>query len=125
LPGTEVPNALSSRRGLASAASFRPRRFYDLDGFLRTQTSQSLLQDTFLGFLPSRVSPDPESVEPLPVRPPLMMFSVPLLPVAGVRGPCDPLHLQGLELEVDRGRRFSVSRLPGLDPLMGFLLGPS
>jgi len=125
LPGTEAPNALPARRGLASAAPFRLRRFYDLDGFLRTQASQGLPWDTLLGFLPSRVSPDPESARPLPVRPPLMTFAAPLLPVAGVRGPCDPVHLQGLELEVDRGRRFPVSCLPGLDPLMGFLVGPS
>lgn len=114
----------STSRGLASAATFRLRRFDDLDGFLRFDPTPSLLGERSWGCLALQGSSRAARATPLPASPPLMVLPPWLLPPQGLA----PRHfgdLQGLAPRHDRIRPLPVSLRRGTDPLMGFyLFGP-
>jgi hypothetical protein len=83
---------------------------------------------TLMGFLPSRVTPDPPSASPSPVRlsPPDVASAAPALPGASCLAMLPRCASRVSLLRTDRIHQLPVSLPSGTDPLMGLLLvGPS
>jgi len=127
LPGPKT----SSGRGLTSAAVFRPRRFYDLDGLLRYPLVPGFPPAALLGLdSPFRVFPirEDRAVTDAASPPDLSCFG-PAFAVAlaytepvGLQGFTRPLRAEARS-RIDRHRQRLVSLSPGLDPSWASLCG--
>ena len=115
------PQANNPARAAAlPAASFRPRRFYDLGGLLRNPSPSRFPGTTLMGFgSPSRDSP--ASRGPLRLRRDLPLLSLMPGPAFAVAfASTSTPALQGFAPRGDRRRSRSVSLAQGLVSLLGF-----
>jgi hypothetical protein len=130
-PVSPAPEGPGTGRGFASAATFRPRRFYGLDGLLRHPLLPRFPAATLMGLdSPSRVFPIREDRAVTGTVIPSWSSSLRsclrsrfrLHRRAGPPGVCSVLR-DGARSRTDRHRRRLVSLSPGFVPSWASLVG--